>query len=89
MYSAGGPRFPKTKMVTRLPVLQQGHLRNLVPFFSSFGLKQQCAVLKHEIMHVLLEHCGSRQYGKENQQAKQTRSDFESTILSNKPDKEN
>ena len=32
-YFCGGPRFPKTSMVTSVPVLQQGHLRNIVLMF--------------------------------------------------------
>lgn len=39
-------------------------------FFFSLSLAQQCAVLKHEIMHLLLEHCTIRCYGKENLMAK-------------------
>jgi hypothetical protein len=30
-----GPRFPKTSMVINVPVLQQGHFRNIVLMFAS------------------------------------------------------
>jgi predicted metal-dependent peptidase len=39
-------------------------------FMDNLSLGQQKAVLKHEVFHLLLEHCGTRAYGTNNRMAK-------------------
>lgn len=39
-------------------------------FYLALSLTERIAVLKHEILHVLLDHVGNRMYGVENLQAK-------------------
>lgn len=48
--------------------VQNGQINLVInsTFLSSLTLLEQCACLKHEIMHLLLEHCTSRLYGAEN-----------------------
>lgn len=48
----------------------QIHMVVNTEWFNSMKLDSRCAVLKHEILHVLLEHCSSRKYGSINHEAK-------------------
>lgn len=48
----------------------QIHMVVNTEWFGGMTVKQQVAILKHEILHVLLEHCASRRYGAANHKAK-------------------